>query len=71
MIDEFSARTREIRDTIREMEDALGRTTTMAEFQAVVAGSRPAKRSADEDAVLEQWWARARARGLEPAALAR
>jgi conjugative relaxase-like TrwC/TraI family protein len=50
VIDEFSARTREIRDTIRELEDALGRTTTMAEFQAVVAGSRPAKRSADEDA---------------------
>jgi conjugative relaxase-like TrwC/TraI family protein len=71
VIDEFSARTREIRDTIRELEDALGRTTTMVEFQAVVAGSRPAKRSADEDAVLEQWWARAGARGLDSAALAR
>lgn len=71
VIEEFSARTREIRDTIRELEDALGRTTTMAEFQAVVAGSRPAKRSAAEHAVLEQWWARARARGLDPAALAR
>lgn len=71
VIDEFSARTREIRDTIRELEDALGRTTTMAEFQAVVASTRPAKRSADEHAVLEQWWARARARGLDPAGLAR
>jgi conjugative relaxase-like TrwC/TraI family protein len=71
VIDEFSVRTQEIRETVHELEQALGRSTTMAEFQAVIASTRPAKRSGDDAAgVTEQWWSRARARGLTPEMLA-
>jgi len=67
VIDEFSQRTREINDAIRELEDALGRTTTLAELQTVIANSRPAKQAVDnEAAVIGQWWQRARAHGLTP-----
>ena len=67
VIDEFSQRTREIRDTVREIEEALGRATSLEELQKVVAGSRPAKRAvSDEAALVGEWWQRARARGLSP-----
>ncbi len=72
VIDEFSARTREIHETVHELEQALGRAATLGEFRAAVTATRPAKRAGPgEAAVLEQWWARARARGLTPTALAR
>jgi conjugative relaxase-like TrwC/TraI family protein len=67
VLDEFSQRSREINETIRELEDAIGRTTTLGELRSVVATSRPARATVDnETALVDSWWTRARAHGLTP-----
>lgn len=67
VLDEFSQRTREIRDTIRELEEALGRTTSLDELRTVVATTRPAKQAIDnESTLLAHWCDRATALGLTP-----
>jgi conjugative relaxase-like TrwC/TraI family protein len=69
VLDEFSQRRRAINDAIRELEDALGRASTLDGINAVVATTRPAKTEADEADLLAEWWHRARTQGLTPAAL--
>jgi hypothetical protein len=69
VLDEFSQRRRDINDAIRELEDALGRASTLDELNTVVATTRPAKTEADEADLLADWWARARTHGLTPARL--
>jgi hypothetical protein len=69
VLDEFSQRRRQINDAIRELEDALGRASTLDELQSVVAKTRPAKAEADEADLLADWWQRARAHGLTPTGL--
>jgi AAA domain len=54
---------------IRELEDALGRASTLYELQSVVTTTRPAKTEADEPDLLADWWQRAQAHGLTPASL--
>ncbi len=66
VLDEFSQRRREINDAIRELEDALGRASTLDELQSVVATTRPAKTDADEPDLLADWWQRADRHGLTP-----
>jgi conjugative relaxase-like TrwC/TraI family protein len=68
-LDEFSQRRREINDAIRELEDALGRASTLDELNTVVATTRPPKTEADEADLLAEWWERARRHGLTPAGL--
>jgi conjugative relaxase-like TrwC/TraI family protein len=69
VLDEFSQRRREINDAIRELEDALGRASTLDELNSIVATTRPAKTAADEADLLAEWWERAQRHGLSPAAL--
>jgi conjugative relaxase-like TrwC/TraI family protein len=69
VLDEFSQRRREINDAIRELEDALGRASTLDELQSVVATTRPAKSEADEPDLLAGWWQRADRHGLTPTVL--
>lgn len=71
VVREFSTRTREVMDTVRELERYLGRSSTMEEFRGLVLSTRPAKRSGeDATGLLAQWWERARAHGLTPDSLA-
>jgi conjugative relaxase-like TrwC/TraI family protein len=69
VLHEFSQRRREINDAIRELEEALGRASTLDELNNVVATTRPAKTAADEADLLADWWDRAKAHGLTPADL--
>jgi conjugative relaxase-like TrwC/TraI family protein len=69
VLDVFSQRRREINDAIRELEDALGRASTLEELNAAVATTRPAKTEADEADLLAAWWERALAHGLTPGGL--
>jgi conjugative relaxase-like TrwC/TraI family protein len=69
VLDEFSQRRREITDAIRELEDALGRASTLDEFQSAVSKTRPAKTDAAEAELLVAWWQRAYAHGLTPTGL--
>jgi conjugative relaxase-like TrwC/TraI family protein len=69
VLDEFSRRRREINEAIRELEDALGRASTLDELNSMVATTRPAKTDADEADLLTHWWERAEGHGLSPAAL--
>jgi conjugative relaxase-like TrwC/TraI family protein len=69
VLDEFSQRRREINDAICELEDALGRASTLDELQSVVTTTRPAKTAADEADLLAEWRQRAGTHGLTPTAL--
>ncbi len=69
VLDEFSQRRREINDAIRELEEALGRASTLDELNNVVATTRPAKTAADEADLLADWWNRAHRHGLTPTEL--
>lgn len=66
---EFSQRRNEIEDAIAELEAEIGRRSSLDEVQAVITGSRPAKEDVDPSTLVDGWWARARQRGLTPAAL--
>jgi hypothetical protein len=69
VLDEFSQRRREINDAIRQLEHALGRTSTLDELQSAVTKTRPAKMDAAEADLLAEWWQRAEAHGLTPSRL--
>ena len=66
---EFSQRRNEIEDAVAELEAEIGRRSSLDEVQAVITGSRPAKKDVDPSTLVDGWWARARRRGLTPEAL--
>lgn len=66
---EFSQRRNEIEEAVAELEAEIGRRTSLDEVQAVITGTRPAKRDVDAAALVDGWWARARGHGLTPEAL--
>ncbi len=67
---EFSRRRNEIEEALAELEQAIGRASTIEELQDIVAETRPAKQQADAADLYRDWWARARFLGLKPPALA-
>lgn len=67
---EFSQRRSEIDDAIAELEDAIGRRTSLHEVQQVITSTRPAKKAVDPTSLVEGWWARAQDHGLTPEILA-
>lgn len=70
-IAEFSTRRRDIDDAVKELERELGRTLTGAETDVVVKSTRAAKTATDRVALLDSWWQRATAAGLDRRALDR
>jgi conjugative relaxase-like TrwC/TraI family protein len=67
---EFSRRRTEIEDALRELEEAIGRGSTLDEVDQVILETRADKISATIDELLAGWWARAEAIGFTPADLA-
>lgn len=67
---EFSRRRNEIEDALAELEDAIGRITTVEELRDVVVATRPAKQQADPTDLRSDWWRRAHSHGFTPEALA-
>jgi conjugative relaxase-like TrwC/TraI family protein len=67
---EFSRRRNEIDEAIAHLEAEIGRSTTLAELQQVVANTRPPKQQADAADLASDWHARAVALGFDPAELA-
>ncbi|MGH9030533.1 MAG: MobF family relaxase [Acidimicrobiia bacterium] len=67
---EFSQRRNEIDEALAELEEAIGRTSTIDELRNVVAETRPAKQQADPTDLRNDWWRRARAHDFTPGALA-
>lgn len=68
---EFSQRRNEIDDALAELEDAIGRASTIDELRDVVTATRPPKQQADPTDLRNDWWRRARALGFSPRELAR
>ncbi|MGI8810535.1 MAG: MobF family relaxase, partial [Acidimicrobiales bacterium] len=71
VVREFSRRRTEIEDALAELEEAIGRRSTLDEVQAIVASTRPAKEEVDPSRLVAGWWDRARRLGLDPDALGR
>jgi len=71
VVREFSRRRNEIEDALAELEEAIGRRSTLDEVQAIVASTRPAKEEVDPSRLVAGWWERARRLGLDPDALGR
>jgi conjugative relaxase-like TrwC/TraI family protein len=69
VLGEFSRRRNEIEDAVAELEAEIGRRSSLDEVQAVITGSRPAKKDVDPSTLVDGWWERARQRGLTPEAL--
>ncbi|HLF99691.1 MAG TPA: MobF family relaxase, partial [Acidimicrobiia bacterium] len=67
---EFSQRRNDIEDAVAELEEAIGRGTTIDELQAVVTATRPSKQDAEVEELTRSWWQRARKLGLTPRRLA-
>jgi hypothetical protein len=61
---EFSRRQAEIDAAVAELEEAIGRTSTIDELRTVVASTRPPKEQADAADLLADWWGRAEALGF-------
>jgi conjugative relaxase-like TrwC/TraI family protein len=61
---EFSRRAGDIDDAIAELEQAIGRITTIGELRDVAARTRPAKQQADASALLTDWRQRAQQLGF-------
>src|SRR5581483_1837186 len=53
---EFSQRRNAIEDALAELEEAIGRSSTIAELRTVVTSTRPPKRQADPTDLRNQWW---------------
>jgi conjugative relaxase-like TrwC/TraI family protein len=68
---EFSRRRNEIEEALAELEEAIGRTSTIDELRNIVAETRPAKQQADPADLRADWWKRAKAHGFTPADLGR
>lgn len=66
----FSRRRNDILDAVRELEEAIGRGSTMEELLSIVTDTRPGKRHEDADELRRNWWKRARKVGLTPRKLA-
>ncbi|MGH9187296.1 MAG: AAA family ATPase, partial [Acidimicrobiales bacterium] len=66
----FSQRRSDIDDAIAELEDAIGRASTIDELQRLVTATRPAKRQADVRDLLGEWWRRAHQLRFAPRRLA-
>ena len=69
VLQEFSRRSNEIDDAVAELENLIGRTSSISELRGLVVKTRPAKRRADPEDLVAGWWARARALGFTPALL--
>lgn len=67
---EFSQRRNEIDDALAELEEAIGRASTIDELRDVVTATRPKKQQADPADLRNDWWRRARGHGFSPEALA-
>lgn len=61
---EFSRRRNEIEEALAELEEAIGRTSTIEELKNVVAETRPAKQQADPADLRADWWKRAESHGF-------
>lgn len=70
VVREFSRRRTEIEDAVAELEEAIGRRTSLDELQSVVTSTRPAKEEVDPNSLIEGWWKRAQVHGLTPRGLA-
>lgn len=66
VVREFSRRRGEIDDAIAELEEAIGRRTSLDEVQAIITSTRPDKTHVDARELVEGWWRRAGSRGLTP-----
>jgi conjugative relaxase-like TrwC/TraI family protein len=64
LVREFSRRRSEIDDAIAELEEAIGRRTTLDEVQSIVSSTRPAKERVDPSQLVAGWLERAKAHGL-------
>ena len=71
VVREFSRRRTEIEDALAELEEAIGRRSTLDELQTIVTSTRPAKEEVDPNRLVAGWWERAQRLGLDPDALAR
>jgi conjugative relaxase-like TrwC/TraI family protein len=67
---EFSQRRTEIEDALRELEEAIGRGTTLDEVDQIAKTTRPPKAQASVDDLQASWWQRAGALGFGPHELA-
>jgi TrwC relaxase len=70
VLSEFSQRRNEIDDTVRELEEAIGRGAHPGEVENIVLRTRPAKNDAPAADLVDGWRARAAAQGLDADALA-
>jgi conjugative relaxase-like TrwC/TraI family protein len=61
---EFSRRRNEIEEALAELEEAIGRTSTIDELRNIVAETRPAKQQADPTDLRTDWWKRAESHGF-------
>jgi conjugative relaxase-like TrwC/TraI family protein len=66
VLNEFSQRRKEIDEALAELEEAIGRTSTIEELRNVVTRTRPAKQQADPADLRNDWWQRARAHDFSP-----
>ena len=71
LVKEFSRRRNEIDDALAELEDAIGRRTTLDEVQNIVTNTRSPKKEVDPSDLVDGWWERARRLGLDPESLER
>jgi conjugative relaxase-like TrwC/TraI family protein len=67
---EFSRRSSEIADALRELEEIIGRGATAGEFDHVKTTTRPDKTHVPVDELLANWWQRAHALGFDARQLA-
>ena len=64
VLTEFSRRAGDIDDAVAELEQAIGRMTTIGELRDVAARTRPPKQQADASALLADWRSRAQQLGF-------
>ena len=62
----FSQRRTEIEAAVAELEEAIGRSSTIDELQRVVTSTRPKKVQADAADLVRDWWRRAAELGFTP-----
>ena len=71
LVKEFSRRRTEIEDALAELEEAIGRRSTLDEVQNVVTNTRGPKKEVDPSDLVAGWWERACRLGLDPESLDR
>ena len=71
LVKEFSRRRTEIDDALAELEEAIGRRSTLDEVQNIVTNTRSPKKEVDPSDLVAGWWERARRLGLDPESLER